>query len=100
MCRQVYFSSCFLFYLYYSPFFGFGFFSDLLHLSPKSPEAQVFEGLGNSSKTNSSTAGSSVEKGSSSEEKSGGALGKRWVVAEMVSAILPFVFISHFFIIA
>ncbi|CAL5203607.1 unnamed protein product [Lathyrus oleraceus] len=73
---------------------------DLLHLSPKSPEAQVFEGLGNSTKTNSSTPGSSVEKGSSSEEKSGGALGKRWVVAEMVSAILPFLFISHFFIIA
>lgn len=29
--------------------------SDLLHLSPKSAEAKVFEGLGNSTQTNSST---------------------------------------------
>ncbi|CAI8597979.1 unnamed protein product [Vicia faba] len=72
---------------------------DLLHLSPKSPEAQVFEGLGNSTKTNSSPPGF-VDKGSSSEEKSGGGLGKRWVMAEMVSTILPFVFISHLFILA
>ncbi|XP_058755618.1 non-specific lipid transfer protein GPI-anchored 6-like [Vicia villosa] len=72
---------------------------DLLHLSPKSSEAQVFEGLGNSTKTNSS-APSSVEKGSSSEEKSGAGLGKRWMVVEMVCAILPFVFISQFFILA
>jgi hypothetical protein len=44
----------------------------------------------------------SVVKGpnSSSEEKSGGGLRKRWLVAEVVCAILPFVFISHFFILA
>ncbi|RHN69130.1 putative bifunctional inhibitor/plant lipid transfer protein/seed storage helical [Medicago truncatula] len=75
---------------------------DLLHLSPKSPEAKVFEGLGNSTKTNSSTpiSSGSAEKGSSSssEEKSGGGLGRRWLVAEVVCAILPFLFISHFFI--
>lgn len=36
-----------------------------------------------------------AEKGpsSSSEEKSGCDLGKRWLVAELVFAILPFVFI-------
>nr|AII99869.1 protease inhibitor/seed storage/ltp family [Cicer arietinum] len=69
----------------------------LLHLSPKSAEAKVFEGLGNSTQTNSSTPVSNggAEKGpsSSSEEKSGCDLGKRWLVAELVFAILPFVFI-------
>jgi hypothetical protein len=29
--------------------------SDLLHLSPKSADAKIFEGLGNSTKTNTST---------------------------------------------
>ncbi|KAK2389129.1 Bifunctional inhibitor/lipid-transfer protein/seed storage 2S albumin superfamily protein [Trifolium repens] len=75
---------------------------DLLHLSPKSADAKIFEGLGNSTKTNTFTpvSSGSVVKGpnSSSEEKSGGGLRKRWLVAEVVCAILPFVFISHFFI--
>ncbi|KAK7331471.1 hypothetical protein VNO77_25696 [Canavalia gladiata] len=72
---------------------------DLLHLAPNSPEAKVFEGFQNSTKTNSSTPVSSAaggaDKGSSQsaqEKSSAVSTNKRWLVAQVVSGILPFVF--------
>ncbi|TKY47840.1 YLS3 protein [Spatholobus suberectus] len=65
---------------------------DLLHLAPNSPEAKVFEGFENSTKTNTSTPVSSggAEKGSSpsAQEKSDAT-----AVAHLLCSILPFLFL-------
>ncbi|OIW19200.1 hypothetical protein TanjilG_00559 [Lupinus angustifolius] len=79
---------------------------DLLHLAPKSPEAKVFEGFDKAIRKNSSIPVPSVSndatgKGTSTsaEDKSSGGWGKRWQVIVLVCEILPFVFISHLFLV-
>ncbi|CAL0324972.1 unnamed protein product [Lupinus luteus] len=78
---------------------------DLLHLAPKSPDAKVFEGFDkaigkNSSSSSPSANNDTTGKGTSTnaQDKSGGGWGKRWQVAEVISGILPFLFISHFLV--
>ncbi|KAI4317505.1 hypothetical protein L6164_025369 [Bauhinia variegata] len=78
---------------------------DLLQLKPHSSEAKVFEDFGKTTATNSSTPASSgnatasTGKGPSAEENSDGGWGKRWLVAEVISAILPLLLISHIFLV-
>ncbi|KAK7318943.1 hypothetical protein RJT34_03652 [Clitoria ternatea] len=77
---------------------------DLLHLAPNSAEAKVFEGfdkaLTNTSSSapvpSASNATGRADRNTSSNKSSGG-WGKRWLVAEVVCGILPFVFIIHLF---
>ncbi|TKY59993.1 YLS3 protein [Spatholobus suberectus] len=74
---------------------------DLLHLAPNSPEAKVFEGFEKdlTNKTSSSASSNATAKGTNtSSNNSGGGWGTRWLVAEVVCGILPFVFISHLFL--
>ncbi|RDX62094.1 Protein YLS3, partial [Mucuna pruriens] len=77
---------------------------DLLHLAPNSPDAKVFEGFQKDlNKKNTSTpapTGSSASaKGTNTDaNKSGGGWGKRWLVAEVVCGILPFVLLAHLFL--
>ncbi|KAF5447986.1 hypothetical protein F2P56_033495 [Juglans regia] len=74
----------------------------LLHLSPNSTEAKIFEGHSNSTKGSStatvaSVKGNSTGNGSSSaEEKSdGGRVGKMWLGAEIVCGILLWFFTPY-----
>ncbi|KAE9601168.1 hypothetical protein Lal_00023887 [Lupinus albus] len=72
---------------------------DLLHLAPKSPEAKVFEGSDKDIGKNSPAPAPTVSNNGTGKGTSGGGWGKRLQIAEMVCGILPFFFISHFFIV-
>ncbi|KAK7359266.1 hypothetical protein VNO77_01219 [Canavalia gladiata] len=79
---------------------------DLLHLAPNSPEAKMFEGFEKAltstspapvpAASNISTKGRST----SNENNSGGGMGKRWLVVEVLCGILPFVLVWHLFLLA
>ncbi|CAJ1938494.1 unnamed protein product [Sphenostylis stenocarpa] len=75
---------------------------DLLHLSPNSPDAKVFEGfeqaLSNKTSPSSAPAASNATaKGgnTSTDKKNDGGWGRRWLVAEVACGILPLVFVFH-----
>ncbi|KAK2384243.1 Bifunctional inhibitor/lipid-transfer protein/seed storage 2S albumin superfamily protein [Trifolium repens] len=77
---------------------------DILHLAPKSKAAKIFEDFQKSMENTTTTttpippaASGATGKGANSTavDKSGGSLGKRWLVAEMLCGILPFVLVSY-----
>ncbi|CAJ2677447.1 non-specific lipid transfer protein GPI-anchored 6 isoform X2 [Trifolium pratense] len=80
---------------------------DILHLAPKSKAAKIFEDFQKTMEKNSTTTpitpvSNATGKGTNStgEDKSGGgSLGKRWLVAEILCGILPFVLVSYIFIV-